>query len=132
MMKSSSGRNGCRRGALSQGLGGLLVSLLVLGVALRAGAQQNPPGCSGTGFQPNIFEEKADGSALIAGSAVSPCETIQYFAQVGPGGGNACCFMGGPIKITTPRTCATNADCTDNPNGTCGTVLTGRCTYDVT
>src|SRR2546425_886865 len=78
MMKLSWGRSGSKHRALGPRLGVLLVSLLVMGIAPRVRAQQDPPGCSGTGLTLNIFVERADGSNAGAGSAVSPCETLIY------------------------------------------------------
>ena len=117
---------------LRRGLGVLLVGVLVLSVAPRVGAQQIPTGCTGTGLTINLFEKQANGGDKQAGSAVFPCETLRYVGSLTGGSQGVCCFQGGTVTITTPRTCASNADCTDNPNGSCGTEIAGRCSYDVT
>src|SRR5439155_935084 len=91
---------------LRRGVGGLLVGLLVLGAAPRVWAQQNPPGCTGTGISLNLFVERADGSNAGAGSSVSPCETVIYKGSltggVPTGTAVPCCFEGGTVTITTP------------------------------
>src|SRR2546428_8441281 len=135
MMTLSLSRSGSKHRALRLGLGVLLVGLLVMGIAPRVRAQQDPPGCSGTGLTLNIFVERADGSNAGAGSAVSPCETLIYKGSLTGGSPPACCFQGGTPRITTPRTCASDADCPGGKCGTetaCGTEITGQCSYDVT
>src|SRR5438093_5024419 len=126
-------RRASGRAALAAARVAVLASLLVLGVASRVRAQQDPLGCSGTGLTINSpFVERANGNNAGAGSAVSPCETLLYKGSLTGGSPPACCFQGGTPIITTPRTCASNADCADNPSGTCGTEIAGRCSYDVT
>src|SRR5438093_1229199 len=73
-----------------------------MGIAPRVRAQQDPPGCSGTGLTLNLFVERADGSNAGAGSAVSPCETLIYKGSLTGGSPPACCFQGGTVTITTP------------------------------
>jgi hypothetical protein len=97
-----------------------------------------PPGYSGASLTLNLFVERADGSNAGAGSGVSPCETLIYTGSLTGGSASACCYRGGTPRITTPRRCASDADCTDNPGGkcgtetTCGTEIAGRCSYNVT
>ena len=95
-LRRASGRAALARGAV-------LASLLVLGVAPRVRAQQMPTGCSGTGLSINgLLVERANGTNAGGGSAVSPCETIQYKGSLTGGSTPACCFDGGTVTITTP------------------------------
>src|SRR5947208_17017386 len=97
---------GYKHRALGAGLEVLLASLFVLGATPRVQAQQNPPGCTGTGISLNLFVERADGSNAGAGSSVSPCETLIYKGSltggVPTGTAVPCCFQGGTVTITTP------------------------------
>ena len=102
----STGRSESKDRAVSPGLGLMLASLLVLTVAPRARAQQDPPGCSGTGLTLNLFVQRADGSNAGAGSAVSPCETIQYKGSLTGGSTPACCFDGGVNPMMVRRSSA--------------------------
>ncbi len=82
----------------------LLVSLMTFAMVPLALANQNPPGCSGTGGSISLSAFYADGvSDAQADVPLMPCETIIYQGNIGHAiQATRCNPEGGTVTITTP------------------------------
>ncbi len=79
---------------------GILVSLLILGIAPLARAHQDPPACSTVGVTLELTVFRADGTTPVGNGTISPCETLVYQATLSDPAGD-CAFEGGDLFITT-------------------------------
>ena len=81
----------------------LLLGLgLVLGGASGGWANQDPPGCSGTGVTLELRAFDAGGLEIPLDVAVKECQEISYQAKIAKPAGSTCAFEGGTITISTP------------------------------
>jgi hypothetical protein len=97
---------------MNRRLAGRVVGLLCFGLALlapsRAGAHEDPPGCSETGASINVGIFRDSLATIPLSGSVSPCETIYYRAvlsKVAPQnpGDTVCAFSGGQFDFRTPN-----------------------------
>ena len=79
---------------------GILVGLVILGIAPLARAHQDPPACSTTGVTLELTVFRADGTTVVGNGTISPCETLVYQATLSDPAGD-CAFEGGALFITT-------------------------------
>src|SRR5947208_1477478 len=96
---ASGGRRKFQPGRLGSRVG-ILVSLVILGIAPLARAHQDPPACSTTGVTLELTVFRADGTTPVGNGTVSPCETLVYQALLSDPAGD-CAFEGGDLFITT-------------------------------
>src|SRR5262249_54859265 len=82
----------------------LLVGVIMLTAVPRAAAHQFPSGCQGSGINLRLFVRFGDNTTDATGASFSPCETVNYHAQLCYSGGNTCAIEGDASTTWTIHT----------------------------